>query len=133
MNMTAGLTIWGPFHRSDFFCTSQAAAGLLRAHACVTSLLYDLMSETCLYSTITTMHDTAGEDGKQCPLMVLTDDQDVVQLLHAVNLRQELVDHSVVHARAAGARASLLADGIQLIKDDDMETTVGSELETGPV
>lgn len=69
----------------------------------------------------------------QFPLMLLTDDQDVVKLLHTVNLRQELVDHSVVHARAAGARASLLADGIQLIKDDDMEATVGSQLEKGQV
>lgn len=65
--------------------------------------------------------------------MLLTDDQDVVKLLHAVNLRQELVDHGVVHARAAGARASLFADGIQLIKDDDMESAVGSQLETGRV
>lgn len=61
-------------------------------------------------------------------LTILTNDQDVVELLHAVNLRQELVDHSVVHARAAGARASLLADGVQLIKDDDMEAAVGSQL-----
>lgn len=66
----------------------------------------------------------------QFTLTLLTDDQDVVKLLHTVNLRQQLVDHGVVHARAAGARASLLADGIQLIKDDDMEATVGSQLET---
>lgn len=61
-------------------------------------------------------------------LMILIDDQDVIKLLHAINLRQELVDHSVVHARAAGTRASLLADGIQLIEDDDMEAAVGSQL-----
>lgn len=60
--------------------------------------------------------------------VILTDDQDVVELLHAVNLRKQLVDHGVVHACAAGARASLLADGIQLIKDDDMQATVCSQL-----
>lgn len=62
-------------------------------------------------------------------VMILTDDQDVVKLLNTVNLRQELVDHSVVHACAAAAGASLLADGIKLIKDDDMEAAVGSQLE----
>lgn len=67
------------------------------------------------------------------PVMLLTDDQDVVQLLHAVNLRQKLVDHGVVHACAAGARASLLADGVQLVEDDDMEPAVGSQLGTGQV
>lgn len=61
--------------------------------------------------------------------MLLTDDQDVIKLLHAVNLRQELVDNGVVHTCAAGACASLLADGIQLIEDNDMETAVGSQLE----
>lgn len=66
----------------------------------------------------------------QFPVMILTNDQDVVKLLHTINLRQELVDHGVVHARAAGACASLLADGIQLIKDNDMKATVGSQLET---
>lgn len=61
----------------------------------------------------------------------LTDDQDVVQLLHPVNLGQELVDHGVVHPRAAGARSSLLADGVQLVEDDDVEAAVGSQLATG--
>ena len=64
------------------------------------------------------------------PVTLLTDDQDVVQLLHAVNLRQKLVDHRVMHACAAGARASLLADGVQLVEDDDMEPAVGSQLGT---
>lgn len=62
------------------------------------------------------------------PPVILTDDQDVVELLHAVNLRKQLVDYGVVHARAAGARASLLADGVQLIKDDDMQAAVCSQL-----
>lgn len=49
-------------------------------------------------------------------------------MLHAVDLGQQLVDHRVVHARAAGARASLLADGVQLVKDDDVEAAVCSQL-----
>lgn len=60
--------------------------------------------------------------------MVLTDNQDVIKLFHAINLGEELVDHRVVHACAAGARSSLLTDGIQLIKDNDMEAAVGPEL-----
>lgn len=60
--------------------------------------------------------------------MVLTDNQDVIKLFHAINLREELVDHRVVHAGAAGARSSLLTDGIQLVKDNDMEAAVGPEL-----
>lgn len=61
-------------------------------------------------------------------LTTLTDHQDVVKLFHAVNLREELVDHRVMHSRAAGARSSLLTDGIQLIKDNYMEATVGPQL-----
>lgn len=63
--------------------------------------------------------------------VILTDDQDVVKLLHAVNLRKQLVDHGVVNACAAGACASLLADGVQLIKDDDMQAAVCSQLGQG--
>lgn len=59
---------------------------------------------------------------------ILTDDQDVVELLHTVDLREQLIDHRVMHARAAGARASLLADGVQLVKDDDVEAAVCSQL-----
>lgn len=60
--------------------------------------------------------------------MTLTDNQDVVKLFHAIYLREELVDHCVVYSCAAGARSSLLTDGIQLIKDNDMEATVGPQL-----
>lgn len=62
-----------------------------------------------------------------------TDDQDVVELLHAVNLGQKLVDHSVMHSRATCAGASLLADGIQLIENDNVEAAVCSQLEAGQV
>lgn len=49
-------------------------------------------------------------------------------MLHAVDLRQQLIHHRVVHARAAGARASLLADGVQLVEDDDVQAAVCSQL-----
>lgn len=49
-------------------------------------------------------------------------------MLHAVNLGEELVDHGVVHARAARTRSPLLANGIQLIKNDDVKAAVGSQL-----
>lgn len=49
------------------------------------------------------------------------DEQDVVQGIHAVDLGEQLVDHSVMHAAAAGHAAALLADGIDLIKDDDVQ------------
>lgn len=57
-----------------------------------------------------------------------TDDQDVVELLHAIDFGEQLVHHGVVHAGAAGHAAPLLADGINLIKNDDVHPTVGSEL-----
>lgn len=76
--------------------------------------------------------DLEGVDHMQASgrgLMLRTNDQDVVELLHSVDLGQKLVDHGVVHPRAAGPRSSLLADGIQLVKDDDVETTVGPQLQ----
>ena len=61
---------------------------------------------------------------------VRTDDQDVVELLHPVDLGQQLVDHGVVHARAAGHAAALLADRVDLVEYDDVKTAVGTELFT---
>ena len=56
------------------------------------------------------------------------DDQDIVELVHSVYLGQELVDHSVVHAAAvAGLRAPRLADGVDLVEDDDVEAGVGAQ------
>ena len=48
-------------------------------------------------------------------------EQDVVEGIHAVNLGQQLVDDGVVHAAAAGHAAALLADGVDLVKDDDVQ------------
>ncbi|EGV91252.1 hypothetical protein I79_026103 [Cricetulus griseus] len=49
-----------------------------------------------------------------------TNNQDVVQLLNAINLGQQLVDNGVVNSGAASHAPSLLADGIDFIKDDDV-------------
>ena len=57
-----------------------------------------------------------------------TNDQDVVELVNAVDLGQQLVDHCVVDSRAPGHRASGLTDGIYLIKNDDVQSTVWSHL-----
>ena len=58
----------------------------------------------------------------------LTDDQDVVELLHAVDLGQQLVDHRVVDPCAARHAAALLADGVDLVEDDDVQAAVGAQL-----
>lgn len=61
-------------------------------------------------------------------LCLSTYDQDVVELLHAVDLGQQLVDHGVVDSRAARHAATLFADGVDLIKYDDVEAAVGTKL-----
>lgn len=60
-----------------------------------------------------------------------TYDQDVVELLHAVDLGQQLVDHGVVDAGAARHAATLLTDGVDLVEDDDVKTAVGTALFVG--
>lgn len=52
------------------------------------------------------------------------DEQNVVQGIHAIYLGQQLVHHCVMHAGATGHAATLLADGIDLIKDDDVQLRV---------
>lgn len=59
---------------------------------------------------------------------ICTNDQDVVELLHAVQLGQQLVDHSVMDPRAARHASTLFTNGIDLIKYDDVEAAVGAEL-----
>mmetsp|Transcript_27891 Transcript_27891/g.75161 ORF Transcript_27891/g.75161 Transcript_27891/m.75161 type:complete len:259 (-) Transcript_27891:609-1385(-) len=49
------------------------------------------------------------------------DQQDVVERVHAVNLGEELVDNRVVHARGVPAASALLADGVNLVEDEDVE------------
>lgn len=57
-----------------------------------------------------------------------TNDQDIVELLHAVELGKQLVDHSVMDSRAASHTATLFTDCINLIKYDDVKATVGAKL-----
>lgn len=57
-----------------------------------------------------------------------TYDQDVVELLHAVYLRQQLVDHGVVDSCATRHAATLFTDCINLIEYDDVKAAVGAEL-----
>ena len=53
------------------------------------------------------------------------DNEDVVELVHSVNLAEKLVDHSVVDPRAvAPGRATSFADGVDFIKDDDVKARV---------
>ena len=60
--------------------------------------------------------------------LLRTYDQDVVELLHAVYLGQQLVDDGVMDARAARHAATLLADGVDLVKDNDVQAAVGAQL-----
>lgn len=61
-------------------------------------------------------------------MYVCTYDQDIVELLHAVYLGQQLVDYSVMDACAACHAATLLTDCVNLIKYDDVKAAVGTEL-----
>ena len=48
-------------------------------------------------------------------------EQDVIEGIHAIDLGEQLIDDGVVHAAAAGHAAALLADGVDLVKDDDVQ------------
>ena len=51
-----------------------------------------------------------------------TNEQDIVQLVYTIELRKELIHHAVANACAStSAAASLLADCIQFIEDDDVQ------------
>jgi len=66
---------------------------------------------------------TAG--GRQVVLLYTpvghANQQDVVERVHAINLGQQLVDNRVVGACAVPHAATLPADGINLVKDDDVQ------------
>mmetsp|Transcript_21941 Transcript_21941/g.62281 ORF Transcript_21941/g.62281 Transcript_21941/m.62281 type:complete len:483 (+) Transcript_21941:867-2315(+) len=49
------------------------------------------------------------------------DEEDVVERVHAIDLRQQLVYDAVVHARAVLSGAAGLADGVDLVKDDHVQ------------
>ena len=49
-----------------------------------------------------------------------TDDQNIVQLFHTVNLGQQLIDDRVMNAGIAWGWATTLTDGIDFVEDDNM-------------
>lgn len=57
-----------------------------------------------------------------------TNDKDIAQLFYPINFGQQLVDDSVMNSGATSHAPSLLADGINFIKDDDVQTTVSTKL-----
>mmetsp|Transcript_33905 Transcript_33905/g.105794 ORF Transcript_33905/g.105794 Transcript_33905/m.105794 type:complete len:404 (+) Transcript_33905:857-2068(+) len=52
------------------------------------------------------------------------DEEDVVERVHPVDLRQELVHDAVVDARAVPRGPAGLADGVYLVEDDDVQLRV---------
>mmetsp|Transcript_25436 Transcript_25436/g.77196 ORF Transcript_25436/g.77196 Transcript_25436/m.77196 type:complete len:263 (+) Transcript_25436:1702-2490(+) len=52
------------------------------------------------------------------------DDEDVVERVHTINFRQQLVDHRVADSRVTALHATLLADRVDLVKDDYVQVRV---------
>ena len=80
------------------------------------------------YHTMPALLPKPNHSQKAPPPRSLTDDEYVVELLDAVDLGEQLVDHGVVHPGAAGHTAALLTDRVQLVKDDDVQARVGAHL-----
>lgn len=59
------------------------------------------------------------------PSVCHPNDQNIVQLLHAVYLGQQLIDHSIVDTRVAPTGAASFANGVDLVEDDDVKAAVG--------
>lgn len=57
-----------------------------------------------------------------------SNNENVIQLLDAINFGQKLIDHGIVHSGISSDTASGFANGINFIKNNDVQTTVGSEL-----
>lgn len=51
---------------------------------------------------------------------VLTYNQNIIELFHTINFRQQLVDHGVMDAGTSCHAASLLTDSINFIENDDV-------------
>ena len=60
--------------------------------------------------------------------MLLTNDENVIELVDSIDFREKLVDHCIVNCSAARDGSSRLTDGVNFIKDDDMKTAVGTHL-----
>lgn len=53
-----------------------------------------------------------------------SDDEDVVELIDTIHLREQLIDDRVADTGSAPSRTTLLADGVELIKDDNVQARV---------
>lgn len=53
-----------------------------------------------------------------------TDDEDVVELVDTIHFGEKLVDYGVSDASSAVGGATLFEDGIEFIKDDDVQSTL---------
>mmetsp|Transcript_18751 Transcript_18751/g.72315 ORF Transcript_18751/g.72315 Transcript_18751/m.72315 type:complete len:225 (+) Transcript_18751:1-675(+) len=58
----------------------------------------------------------------------MTNRKDVVDRVHAVDLAQQLVHHCVVYASARAAGATLLANSVDLVKDDNVQLALVAPL-----
>lgn len=58
-----------------------------------------------------------------------TDDEDIVELVDAVDFGEQLVNDGVVNARVAPDRTSSLADGVHLVENDNVQSARWSELQ----
>ena len=49
------------------------------------------------------------------------DNEHIIQRINAVNLAQQLIDHRIVNSSRTARGAALLADCVQLVKNDDVQ------------
>lgn len=52
--------------------------------------------------------------------------KNIIQLIHTVDLGEQLIDDSVVDARVSSDGTAGLANGVYFVKDDDVQTGVGA-------
>src|SRR5690349_20340548 len=61
-------------------------------------------------------------------MLTLTNDEDIIKLIHAIYLREKLIDHCIVHSSGGSHGPSRLTDSIDFVKDYYVETTVRTHL-----
>ena len=52
--------------------------------------------------------------------MIITNNKDIIELIHTINLWQKLVDHRIIDTSITSHWTSSFADGIDLVKDYDV-------------
>jgi len=58
-----------------------------------------------------------------------TDDEDVVERVHTIDLGEQLVNHAVVDTRAVASAATRLHDGVHFIENDNVQHAVVPHLQ----